>query len=411
MRFFVVVPQTAAAPRQRDLRRGRARLRAGARRPGARVHARRGHRRARARSATPTRSTPPWTRSRAHADRRDHRLHAARDGLGLAAARPDRAPRGGDRAAGRARRRRPRRPRACRSTSRSCVANQTVAGAELVERLKALADEGPRRFIVVVPQSSARRAARCARRASGCGGCSRRCDDAGIVAAGMIGDPDPYTAVMNAVQYFHISEIVISTLPEGTLAVGRRQARRARARARRNVPVEHIESARGARRPEWPRTPHRRHAATTSTSTTGRPRPTAPRASTPPLLGMLLFIISEIMIFGAFFTAYFFIRVVNGDAVAGRGHRAAEARSPASTPASWSRRRSRSTGRQECAQEGQPPRAARPAWSPPSCSALTFLFIQINEYVHIGFAPQDTRAGRRSSTGSPACTARTCRSA
>src|ERR1700741_5362390 len=31
------------------------------------------------------------------------------------------------------------------------------------------------------------------------------------------------------------------------------------------------------------------------------------------LLGMLLFIISEVMVFGAFFTAYFFIRVV-GDA-------------------------------------------------------------------------------------------------
>ena len=31
----------------------------------------------------------------------------------------------------------------------------------------------------------------------------------------------------------------------------------------------------------------------------------------PQLLGMLLFIISEIMLFGAFFTAYFFIRVVN----------------------------------------------------------------------------------------------------
>ncbi|HET9004679.1 MAG TPA: cytochrome c oxidase subunit 3, partial [Gemmatimonadaceae bacterium] len=31
-------------------------------------------------------------------------------------------------------------------------------------------------------------------------------------------------------------------------------------------------------------------------------------------LGMLLFIISEVMLFGAFFTAYFFIRVVNGDA-------------------------------------------------------------------------------------------------
>jgi cytochrome c oxidase subunit III len=33
----------------------------------------------------------------------------------------------------------------------------------------------------------------------------------------------------------------------------------------------------------------------------------------PPVLGMLLFIISEIMVFGAFFTAYFFIRVVAED--------------------------------------------------------------------------------------------------
>src|SRR6476661_9738807 len=31
------------------------------------------------------------------------------------------------------------------------------------------------------------------------------------------------------------------------------------------------------------------------------------------LLGMLLFIISEVMVFGAFFTAYFFIRVAQGD--------------------------------------------------------------------------------------------------
>jgi cytochrome c oxidase subunit 3 len=30
------------------------------------------------------------------------------------------------------------------------------------------------------------------------------------------------------------------------------------------------------------------------------------------VLGMLLFIASEIMLFGSFFTAYFFVRVVNG---------------------------------------------------------------------------------------------------
>src|SRR5437763_16551152 len=33
----------------------------------------------------------------------------------------------------------------------------------------------------------------------------------------------------------------------------------------------------------------------------------------PQLLGMLLFIISEVMVLGAFFTAYFFIRVSAGD--------------------------------------------------------------------------------------------------
>jgi cytochrome c oxidase subunit 3 len=33
---------------------------------------------------------------------------------------------------------------------------------------------------------------------------------------------------------------------------------------------------------------------------------------TPQLLGMLLFIASEVMLFGSFFTMYFFIRVVNG---------------------------------------------------------------------------------------------------
>ena len=38
--------------------------------------------------------------------------------------------------------------------------------------------------------------------------------DSGIVAAGLIGDPDPYVATLNAVQFFHISEIIVSTLPE-----------------------------------------------------------------------------------------------------------------------------------------------------------------------------------------------------
>jgi hypothetical protein len=121
------------------------------------------------------------------------------------------------------------------------VANQTVAGEELVERLKALAEEGPRRFIIVVPQDDGDgRAVRAARERLQTLLASLA--ESGIVAAGMIGDPDPYTATMNAVQYFHISEIVISTLPEGSSKwVADKLVERVHNAT--NKPVEHVESS------------------------------------------------------------------------------------------------------------------------------------------------------------------------
>jgi hypothetical protein len=120
------------------------------------------------------------------------------------------------------------------------VANVTAASPELRDRLRALAEEGPRRFIAVVPQEgtdgNASQAARERLQAL-----IASLDDAGIVAAGMIGDPDPYTATMNALQYFHISEVVISTLPEDTSRwIADKVVERVRDAA--NVPVEHIES-------------------------------------------------------------------------------------------------------------------------------------------------------------------------
>jgi hypothetical protein len=97
------------------------------------------------------------------------------------------------------------------------LANQTVAGGELVKHLERLAAEGPRRFIVVVPQDSGDgRAVASARERLGRLLDSLRSEK--IVAAGMIGDPDPYTAAMNALQYFHISEVVVSTLPSNRSA-------------------------------------------------------------------------------------------------------------------------------------------------------------------------------------------------
>jgi hypothetical protein len=121
------------------------------------------------------------------------------------------------------------------------VANQTVAGGELVSRLKALAEESPRRFIIVVPQEHGEgHAVKAARErlqkllAS--------LEESGIVAAGLIGDPNPYDATMNAVQFFHISDIVISTLP-GDRSRWMADKLVERVRSATNKPVEHIESS------------------------------------------------------------------------------------------------------------------------------------------------------------------------
>lgn len=94
------------------------------------------------------------------------------------------------------------------------VANRTASGDELLEALKRKAqaetDERERLFIVLVPQEGGDGAAtrRARTRLSLVIG---RLRDAGLTAAGMIGDPDPYTAIMNALQYFRVDDIVIST--------------------------------------------------------------------------------------------------------------------------------------------------------------------------------------------------------
>jgi len=119
--------------------------------------------------------------------------------------------------------------------------------------------------------------------------------------------------------------------------------------------------------------------------------PTANRSSRvePALLGMLLFIISEIMVFGAFFTAYFFIRIVaeghtwfpiDGKElpVAVAGVNTAILVSSSLT-LHWAQT-SIKNGNRFGLQAGM---------AATFLLGLTFLFIQINEYVHIGFAPQD----------------------
>jgi hypothetical protein len=121
------------------------------------------------------------------------------------------------------------------------AANVTVSSDELTSRLRELAAESPHRFIVIVPQDHVMGNAVAEAR--------ERLDRLlkslraeGIVAAGMIGDPDPFTAIMNAVDYFYISEIVISTLPEASSKwVADKLVDRVQSAA--NKPVEHIVSS------------------------------------------------------------------------------------------------------------------------------------------------------------------------
>ncbi len=117
--------------------------------------------------------------------------------------------------------------------------------------------------------------------------------------------------------------------------------------------------------------------------------PAANRSSRvdPPLLGMLLFIISEIMVFGAFFTAYFFIRVAQGDSWPAPGtHLPVEVAGvntailiSSSFTIHWAEKSIKAGNRF----------GLKAGMLTTFLLGCTFLFIQINEYANIGFAPQD----------------------
>ena len=106
------------------------------------------------------------------------------------------------------------------------------------------------------------------------------------------------------------------------------------------------------------------------------------------VLGMLLFIISEVMLFGAFFTAYFFIRVVADSGwfpIDGKelpklvaGVNTAVLVSSSFTM-HWALEGARRGNR----------RAMQVGLITTLALGATFLSVQINEYVHIGFAPSD----------------------
>jgi hypothetical protein len=123
------------------------------------------------------------------------------------------------------------------------VANRTASGELLLEALKEKAQaetakERGRLFLVVVPQEGgdgqATRRARTRLKLV-----LDRLQAAGLFAAGMIGDPDPFTAITNALQYFRVDDIVISTFAE-TKSGWMRADLISRVRSASGKPVEHV---------------------------------------------------------------------------------------------------------------------------------------------------------------------------
>src|SRR3954454_20615289 len=117
--------------------------------------------------------------------------------------------------------------------------------------------------------------------------------------------------------------------------------------------------------------------------------PPANRSSAvdPQLLGMYLFIISEIMLFGAFFTAYFFIRVVQSADWPSAGHEIPVLIAGINTCILVS-----SSFTMHWALEGiknNNHRALKAGLLTTFLLGLTFLCVQVNEYFHLGWAISD----------------------
>lgn len=123
-------------------------------------------------------------------------------------------------------------------TNTLVVANQTVTGNPLTELLERKAAESPHRFTVICPQGDDEDNPAYERLAAEI----KKLEAAGLEAVGQVVHPDPYTAIMNALQFYMVDEIVISTF-KGERSGWLRNNLIGRVQASSAAPVEHIEVA------------------------------------------------------------------------------------------------------------------------------------------------------------------------
>jgi hypothetical protein len=118
------------------------------------------------------------------------------------------------------------------------VANETVLGERLLDRIRQRAAEGPSAFLLVCPQSDpdAGEYPEAERRLRAALSTLR---DEGIEAHGEIAHPDPYTATMQVIGDERVDEVIVSTFPGERSGWLRRDVVE-RLRKDAGVPVEHV---------------------------------------------------------------------------------------------------------------------------------------------------------------------------
>lgn len=118
------------------------------------------------------------------------------------------------------------------------VANETVVGEALIERIRERAARGPTSFLIVSPQSDPTQSAhpeaeRRLRRVLS------ELRAAGVDAHGQVAHPDPYTAAMQAIEDERVDEVIVSTF-EPSRSLWQRKDLVERLQSDAKVPVEHV---------------------------------------------------------------------------------------------------------------------------------------------------------------------------
>jgi hypothetical protein len=117
------------------------------------------------------------------------------------------------------------------------VANQTVLGAPLLDKIRERAQKGPASFLIISPQGESEGSYE---------GAERRLLRAvsvlrgeGLDVHGQISHPDPFSAVMQTIEDERVDELIVSTFPDARSGWLRRNLLE-RLRDATKLPIEHV---------------------------------------------------------------------------------------------------------------------------------------------------------------------------